>query len=533
MTHVERVNTGVDGLDQMLGGGLISRRPYILSGPTSSGKTTFCLQFILNGLKKDESVMYVAMDEPPTEIKSNAESFGWNLDQIKILDATPDIKRFRKTPSIIDVGTVLDVKDMGEISELRMTEQLRLREVSLHSVQKMMKQEYNVHLEREGKRYTRVVVDSITALKLFGMKGEDWMKYIQSFFRFLSEMEATCLIVTEKPTLDRLDSEFLLSRGDIRLYKWLDQSTHEMRRAISIEKLRGSIHDEFIRPINITSDGMSVGKGTVKIQTAKKGRRPKVKTKVDGFKPDKRLRFGIDNLDIMLHGGLIPKRPYIISGAPGTGKTILATHFLMEGLKNHENGLIVALEEPPNEIRANMESLGWDIDGIYVIDANSDIRKPEPTPILEISSESVLKTMSEVPYEIRKSDEINSLDVTVHSLLQMLKQEFRRRRFRRVVIDSLTALRYFCMEDFEVRVGIRSFIRFLTEMKLTSLLTLETPENGKIEFENLLARGDIKLHRYRDGSKLKRAISIEKFKGSAHDTFLHPMEITEKGIEVA
>jgi KaiC/GvpD/RAD55 family RecA-like ATPase len=532
MAYFERVRTGIEGLDKMLNGGLIAKRPYILSGPTSTGKTTLCLHFLLEGLKNNENVLLVALDEPPNEIKLNAESFGWNLDDIKLLDATPDVTKFRKMPSIIDVGTVLDVKDMRDISEIRKTEQLRLREVTLHSVQKMLRQEYEGHLEYRKKKYSRIVIDSMTALKLFGMKGEDWKKYIQSLFRFLSELEVTCLIVTNQPLPDTLDSEFLLARGDLRVYKWHDPATHEIRRGISIEKLRGSPHDEAIRPLVLTESGLSIGKGTVKLHQKRKGRKPKVRTTITGYETGKKFKFGIQNLDIMLHGGLIPGRSYIISGAPGTGKTLLSSHFLLEGLRNHENVLFVALEEPVNEIKTNLTSLGWQIDNMYIIDANSDIRKPDPTPILEISSESLLKRMEEVPVEIRKSNELEPFYMTAHMLTQMLKQEFYRRRYHRVVFDSLTALRYFCMEDFEVRNGIRSFLRFLAEMKVTALLTLETPEGGKIEFENMLARGEIKLQKSREGADLKRAISIEKFKGSSHDSFVHPMTITEKGIEV-
>ena len=71
-----------------------------------------------------------------------------------------------------------------------------------------------------------------------------------------------------------------------------------------------------------------------------------------GFR--KKIQFGISGLDSMLEGGLIPERPYIISGPPGSGKTILAMQFLQEGLKKGEKVLFVALEEPVNEIKFNL-----------------------------------------------------------------------------------------------------------------------------------------------------------------------------------
>jgi circadian clock protein KaiC len=65
----------------------------------------------------------------------------------------------------------------------------------------------------------------------------------------------------------------------------------------------------------------------------------------------KKVQFGIKGLDEMLEGGLIPERPYIISGPPGAGKTILAMQFLQEGMRKGETSLFVALEEPVNEIK--------------------------------------------------------------------------------------------------------------------------------------------------------------------------------------
>ncbi len=253
---MDRISTGVKGLDAMLGGGLIPRRPYVVSGPTGSGKTILAMHFLAEGLSRGESGLMVTLDEPPNEVKSNLNAFGWNLDRLKMLDATPDIKAHKRQRSVIDVGTTLDVRDMEQVGEIRQSSGIRALEVSVHGIQKMLKQEYFGHLERTKQPYKRIVVDSLTALKMFSMQGEDSRIMIQSFLRFLSELEATCLLVSErlKPTV--IETEFFLARGEIRFHKWLDGNV--IRRAISIEKYRGSRFDDRIRPITITNAGITV-----------------------------------------------------------------------------------------------------------------------------------------------------------------------------------------------------------------------------------------------------------------------------------
>jgi circadian clock protein KaiC len=234
----------------------------------------------------------------------------------------------------------------------------------------------------------------------------------------------------------------------------------------------------------------------------------------------------------MLHGGLVPSRPYILSGPPGAGKTIMSVQFLREGLEGGERCLFVALEEPPNELKLNMRPFRWNLDDLEVLDANSDIRRFEPTPILEISTEEEPVRVRDIDEHIRKTPDFESREVTVHSLQQLLKNVFLKRQYERVVIDSVTALKYFCMREFEETLTTQSFMRFLAESKVTSLLTLELPEEGEVPPEAFLARGEIRLHKFRDDTGIKRFVSIEKYKGSSHDDIVYPFEITNGGVTV-
>jgi len=239
----------------MLRGGLIPARPYILTGASGTGKSILASQFLLEGLRGGEACMLVALDEPPSEIKANMATFGWNLDALSTLDATPDIKAHKKK-NVIDVGTTLDVRDMEKVQDVRKSMQIRTMEVTIHSVQKMIKQSARDLRERMGAQYSRIVIDSMTALKRFSLKGEDVRILVQSFLRFLSELEVTTLIVSSPLGADALDSEFLLARGEILLHKWIDGQI--VRRAVSVERMRGTAFDERLRPMSIGPQGITV-----------------------------------------------------------------------------------------------------------------------------------------------------------------------------------------------------------------------------------------------------------------------------------
>ncbi len=253
---MDRISTGIKGLDEMLCGGLIPNRPYAVTGPPGSGKTTLGIHFLMEGIRNEEDVVLVALDEPPNEIKANAQAFGLNLGPITILDAVPGVKGFNKNIHVKDIGTVLDIHTMRDVRGIRPSMSNRAIEVSIHSVQKMLKKDMDYLHATTGQSHTRVVIDSITALRMFGMKGEDQRILIQSFIRFLAEMEVTALIITQAPRPDELDTEVYLARGEIRLYKWRDDGG--ARHGVGIEKFRGSHFDELIRPMNITSSGIEV-----------------------------------------------------------------------------------------------------------------------------------------------------------------------------------------------------------------------------------------------------------------------------------
>jgi KaiC/GvpD/RAD55 family RecA-like ATPase len=248
--------------------------------------------------------------------------------------------------------------------------------------------------------------------------------------------------------------------------------------------------------------------------------------------PEARVSTGNAELDMMLSGGFVARRPYLIVGPSGTGKTKLALSFLCEGVRRGENVLLVTLEEPPNELKINHAAIAPLLDHVYVFDAIPDVMRYERAPFKDISAVRRAVPFSEVPYEIRKTAELRSVEVTFTALEQTLKMEIVRRNYSRLVIDSLTALQYFCMKGVDEVVGAQTFLRFLTDLNLTTVLTVELPVEETETAERLLARGEIRLSRWEADDRTVRAISVEKFRGSAHDHRLHPYRLSATGLDI-
>lgn len=245
-----------------------------------------------------------------------------------------------------------------------------------------------------------------------------------------------------------------------------------------------------------------------------------------------KVKTGVPGLDEMLEGGLIPGRTYVVSGASGTGKTSLAMQFLLEGTKKGERVMYVALDEPPNEVRQNMRSFGWDVGRILVFDATPDILSYDKTPVRDVSTERKVEYFTDIAESIRKTSERSPVDVSINTLQEMLKQEMKVRKYSRVVIDSMTSLRYFYIKTSEENASLVSFLRVLADLGITCMATVQLPEIAQLNIEAHMARGEIRLHKWFDGRGLMRGVTIEKYRGSSHDHRLRLMKITSDGITV-
>ena len=242
---MDRVTTGIKGLDEVLNGGFPKARTILVVGSPGSGKTTFAIQFLVGGARAGEPGLYVALDEKPERIKVNLSSFGWDLDSLEnagkltFIDAT-QLKR---------PGQRMNQPPIERENPVGLT----LPELTLGSLVRTIRR---VAAE-EGTQ--RIIVDPITSLMLRYPEEAKRRRALLLFFDALESTGCSCIVTTELRTTmlaRRFQIEEYLSQGVVLLHTMVHEGN--VIRGLQVEKMRGISHDSQLRPYQIGSTGIEV-----------------------------------------------------------------------------------------------------------------------------------------------------------------------------------------------------------------------------------------------------------------------------------
>jgi circadian clock protein KaiC len=207
----DRCRMGIAGLDEVLHGGLVPQRAYLVRGGPGTGKTTLGLHFLLTGAAAGESTLLITLESNEAQLREDAAAQGLDLAGVTVLDLSPTREFFAENQSY-DIFSPADV-------ERDPTTQLIVQTV-------------------QECRPTRVFVDAITTLRYLSPDAFQFRKQALSFVRFLVEHGATVLMSSE-PTATVPDDDLrFMSDGILDLDLSPDHGT--MRRTLSVAKLRGS-----------------------------------------------------------------------------------------------------------------------------------------------------------------------------------------------------------------------------------------------------------------------------------------------------
>ncbi len=219
-----------------------------------------------------------------------------------------------------------------------------------------------------------------------------------------------------------------------------------------------------------------------------------------------RLTSGIEGLDEILNGGYIPGRAYLVTGGPGTGKTILGLHFLTAE-ESDKKSLFISLEESEFKIRANARIQNFDLDRIVILDLS-----PASEFFLESKTYDIFS-----PAEVEREPITKKIFETIETLNP-----------NRVFIDPMTQFRYLSTDIYQYRKQVLSFLRYLTEKGITVLFTSEGSPEAPDDDLKFMSDGVIVLENTFEG----RFIEVTKFRGTSFYDGRHSLKLTKNGMEI-
>lgn len=403
---INRLATGVPGLDAILGGGLPEYSFNLISGSPGSGKTTLAHQVMFALATRERRALYfTVLGEPP----------------LKML-------RYQQQFSFFDPGKVNDAIRFVNLGEAAASD--RLDQV-LASIQK----------EVEAFAPELVFIDSFRSILQESHPQADRplgpQPFLQQLGIQLSSWQTTSFLIGEEPSANDIQPIFTVADGLLCLYQSVYRNS--MVRKIQVLKLRGQATSPGIHTFRINGDGIEVfpaavvpGDTQAEPATAAAPRR------------EVRLAMGVPGLDAMLGGGLPSGYSLLVAGPSGSGKTLLATAFLAEGVRLGEPGVIVAFEQTPSQ------SWTRTIDELVRSGKIGLIN----TRLLDLSIDEIVQRLLDLIHRMRATRVvIDSLSGFELAVAPTFREDFRESLFRMVSALSGLGVTVLMTSELEDRYG--------------------------------------------------------------------------------
>ncbi|MBR8826837.1 MAG: circadian clock protein KaiC [Gomphosphaeria aponina SAG 52.96 = DSM 107014] len=463
---IAKLTTGIPGFDFLSEGGLPKGRATLIAGTAGSAKTVFACQFLAEGIKRGETGVFVTFEEPPKAIRKNMGGFGWNIKQWEaerkwaFVDASPQPGEIPMVSGEYDLGALIARIEFA---------------ISKYNAQR-------VSLDSLGAIFSHLVDSAQVRSDLFRLASA------------LRELEVTAIMTAERikeyGEISRYGVEEFVADNVVILRNVL--TDEKRRRTIEILKYRGTDHQKGEFPFTIIPY-----KGVVII--------PLSAIELEQRSSNIRITSGSEELDRMCGGGFFRDSIILVSGATGTGKTLMVTEFMAGGVANGERCLVFAFEESREQLYRN--SIGWGVD------------------FHKMEKEGKLKVVCRYPETTGLENHLINMKETI--------QEFKPNR---VAVDSLSALeRVSNLKGFrEFIIGLTSFIK---QQEIGGLFTSTTPNllGGSSITEGHISTitDSIILLRYVEMyGEMRRGITVLKMRGSMHDKDIREFTIDNTGMHI-
>ena len=461
----QRTPTGVPGLDAVTGGGLPRGRVTLVAGTSGSGKTVLGLQFLWTGGQMlGEPGVLVTFEERAQDLFANVAGFGWDLaasvrdGRLAVVDATAEDDVVESGP--FDFGGLLARID--------------------HTLRSTGGQ--------------RLVIDATDAAYSQFRDVNAVRRELARVVRRIRDWGVTTLITAERAdeygSIARYGVEEFLVDNVLLLRNVLERNRR--RRTVEVLKLRGCSHHKGEFPFAVVP-----GQGIEII--------PLSTIESRGEASLERISLGNAELDRMCSGGVYRDSVLLVSGATGTGKSLLGAQFLAAGLADGERAALFSFEENPRQIIRNAASCGIDLGGAF--------------------REGSLHIASRFPERMGLED-----------LLVAIQADLDRHLPERVIIDSLTAVEQgsspAAFRDWLIGITATLKARGIAAMIITTpadFMGARTVSGGTL---STLCDAIFLLRYVEVSGQLHRAVIVLKTRGSAHDPSLREFEIRDEGMRI-
>jgi circadian clock protein KaiC len=457
--------TGIAGLDKILRGGFPKNRLYLVEGSPGTGKTTLALQFLLEGVRRGEKALYVTLSETKEELSAVARSHGLSLDGISIYDlAVPD--------NLLPEDGQYTLYHPSEV-ELGETTKAIFEEI-------------------ERVQPSRVVFDSLSEMRLLARDSLRYRRQILAFKQFFIGRQSTVLLLDDQTSQESDRQLESLAHGVLLL----ERKTPEYggtRRHLQIVKLRG---------VNYVG-----GKHDFKIEKGGVVIFPRLIAS-DHYTPFVRetLASGTTNLDTLTGGGLDTGTTTLILGPAGTGKSSIATQYVLAAAKRGQSSAIFAFDENVSILIDRSAGLGIDL-AKQVEAGRCFIRQIDPAELSPGEfSNIVCQSVEEFGAKV-------------------------------VVIDSLNGYNQAMPEDNFLTAHMHEMLGYLNQQGVLTIIIVA--QHGVLGSNmtppvdlTYLADTVMLLRFFENHGRVHKAISVIKKRTGYHEEAIRELRITSNGLQI-
>ena len=464
IADVPRASTGIPGLDDILGGGFPENHLYLVDGDPGAGKTTLALQFLLEGVRLGQRGLYVTLSESRDELVGVARSHGWSLDGIDVFELS--------TLGLTDVEEGYTIFHPAEV-ELQQTVDAVLKAVADHGPE-------------------RVVFDSLSEMRLLAREPLRFRRQILAIKQFFTGRACTVVLLDDKTAPERDMQLHSLAHGVIALDHVALEYGSERRR-LQVTKVRGVNFRGGFHDFRISTGGLQV---YPRILHDEPGKDVTSQT----------ISSGSGTLDELLGGGLTCGTSLLITGAAGTGKSVLSTQYARAEIHRGKKVLFYLFDERFSTFRLRSNTLDM---GVEPAIAAGDliIRQVEPTDL----------SPGEFASQVVSAVENDGVSL--------------------VIIDSINGYLQSMPEERLLPIQIHELLSYLSNNGVTCIMTLVqhgifgNPVDEAVDV-SYLADTVVLMRYFEVSGSVRQAISVVKRRSGNHERTIRECRVGKGGLIV-